>query len=258
MKITPMFLEQDGADDLEKLLRLRAAQGGGRLVEDEEPALLRQGAGNQHHLLLREGETADRRARVQRDVELPEDPAGLLVQRPPPHHLPRPHVVHHEVEHDVLTDAQGGNQRRVHLLVDHLDAEALGLPRGADTHLPAVDEDPACVMRVGAGKHLHEGGFAGAVRAHQGMGNARFGRNVTLRSALTPGKLMEMSCISRVERRAPSRRGIPIPLFLLPVLRSQRVHPGLVEVLGLAPARDDLCQGDHVDRGRSSSSDRSA
>jgi len=53
------------------------------------------------------------------------------------------------------------------MLVDHADAVAVGIARGADDDLLAVDEDLSLVGEVNAREHVHERGFAAAVFAEQ-------------------------------------------------------------------------------------------
>jgi hypothetical protein len=75
-------------------------------------------------------------------------------------------------EIDVLRHRQV--RRQAQLLVDHGDAELLGGQRPGDRDVLAVEADGAPgIGLVGAGQHLHQGRFAGAVLAHQGMDLAR-------------------------------------------------------------------------------------
>ena len=70
-------------------------------------------------------------------------------------------------ENGVFGDGEGGDQHEV--LVDHADAEGDGVGGGGDADGAVVEEDLAGVHLVEAVEDLHEGGFAGAVFAEQGV-----------------------------------------------------------------------------------------
>ena len=55
------------------------------------------------------------------------------------------------------------------MLVDHADAVAVGIARGADDDLLAVDEDLSLVGEIDAGEHIHQRGLAAAVFTQQGQ-----------------------------------------------------------------------------------------
>ena len=55
------------------------------------------------------------------------------------------------------------------MLVDHADAEAKGILRGADNDGLAVNSDLALVWKVDARQHVHERGLAAAIFTQQGQ-----------------------------------------------------------------------------------------
>ena len=68
---------------------------------------------------------------------------------------------------DVLRGAQGGDD--VEMLVDDADSAADCGARGEGFHPAAVEDDFSAVLAHRAAQELHQGRFAGPMRAHQGM-----------------------------------------------------------------------------------------
>ena len=115
------------AHDLEQDLRLALGQRGGRLVEDQHPAIQRQRLGDLDQLLLRDRERAHRRGGI--DVaEASQDLGGAPLQ-PAIIHQQRAAGVGRRHE-DVLGDGDIGAERD--LLVHEADAERLRHGRRGD------------------------------------------------------------------------------------------------------------------------------
>ena len=68
----------EGADDGEEFFNLGAAQGGGRLIHDDQLRFHGKGAGDLHHLLLGHGKVAHQGARVAVKADAMGQNPGLL------------------------------------------------------------------------------------------------------------------------------------------------------------------------------------
>ena len=77
------------------------------------------------------------------------------------------------------------------MLVDHADAVADGILRIANAGFDAVDADLAGIRVIEAIQHLHQGRFAGAVFAQQGMNFARLYIEVNLVGSQHTGKALD-------------------------------------------------------------------
>ena len=94
---------------------------GGRLVEQQQPGVVRHRPGDRHHLPLPAGQHPDRpRGVPQRDAEPVEQPARVLVQRHVGEQVPAALVAEHHVRGDVQVVGQG------QVLPDHADPELRG------------------------------------------------------------------------------------------------------------------------------------
>ena len=159
----------------EHLLGLGDAEGGGRLVEDDDARLLEHGAGDRDGLALAAGEGRDllahrlhgaHRERAQGVGGLPLHAA--LVEGAELRLL--------AAEEHVLHDVEVVAQREV--LVHDLDAEARRIARGVQGDRLAVEADVALVVGLHAGETLDEGRLAGAVVADEGGDLAGVGLEV--------------------------------------------------------------------------------
>ena len=145
-------LEQDG-----HFLR---RQDRGRLVHDDQTRVLQQAAHDLNPLALADGEIADHAVRVQlqavaaRDVD---DTAAQVALR----------QLRRDAERNILGDAQGFEQRE--MLEDHADAFGPCLRGPVRGKGPTAQRHRAGVGPQDAVDNLHQGGFAGAVFAQQGM-----------------------------------------------------------------------------------------
>ena len=173
----------------EQLLGFGVGQGGGGLVEDQEVTGVLNRPGDQHHLLLGQSQAAAGAADVDVHVEPLQHFRGLFADSAVVHEELALHIHDRVVEHDVLCHRQGGDQSHVHLLVHDLDAELLGVGGVAYLDDLPVVEHVAGIGRVGAGQHLHQGGFAGAVGAHDSVDHAGADLEITVGQGLDAGKL---------------------------------------------------------------------
>jgi hypothetical protein len=148
----------DMLEELPDLARLKPRR---RLVENDEPAALAQGAGDLEELLLADGQIP--RPLLHVDVEAPD--VELLAP-----HLPdlgpvdgaeaRAGLV---IQEEILPDRQIGNDRG--LLIDAGDVGA-PLRAGSDIRSrPAGEENLACIRPVQPRKQADQSGLAGAVPA---------------------------------------------------------------------------------------------
>ena len=149
------------------LVGLGRRQHRGRLVEDHEAAFQVELLEDLDLLLLARRQPRHRRIEV--DVE-----RHRGHERGQPRPLLRPaHDDRHVVarHHEVLGHRHARYQREV--LVDHADAERVGVVRRADVSLAAADHDAAGIGLVVADQALHQRALAGAVLAQQRVEAAR-------------------------------------------------------------------------------------
>ncbi len=152
----------------EEALDLDPAEGGGRLVHDEEPRLEGDRLGDLDDLLVGDGQAPGRSARVEVDAQPAEEALRLGVhRRPVDAAAAAEELAPHE---DVLHDREVGEERR--LLVDHRDACVLGVGRRAEVDAVATEQEVAAVAAVHAGDDLDQRRLAGAVLPHQGVDRA--------------------------------------------------------------------------------------
>ena len=154
-------------DDAEQGLYLVGGQGGGRLVQDQHPAIGGNRLGDFDALHLADAELAYLLVGVKAHADLLEqggsifvhlfviddgDKAEQLLQRIP-------------AQENILADGPRGN--RLQFLVNHGDALLQGVHGVADGDRLAVDLDLPFIHFIDAEHTLHQGGFAGAVFSHQ-------------------------------------------------------------------------------------------
>ncbi len=152
-------LGAEPCDDAVQAFGVGGREHRGRLVEDDDPDLLRQGLGDFDHLLVGDREVADRTPRVDGKAQAPEQFSGAAVQR-------RPGYDARQLAHeDVLGDRQVG--REGGFLVNHRDAMLGRDPRAIGRDRRAVDEDRAAVGGDLARQHPHQRRLARAVLAEE-------------------------------------------------------------------------------------------
>ena len=152
-----------GLHDPEQLLDFSGRQRRRRFIEDQEPQVSRQRAGDLDELKLGHRQPGDQRAGFDRDAKSRE-------------RLPRPRdcrlAVHgserrygRRAHADVLGDVQVGKKLRV--LIDGGDARAPRLDRGREADDFAVQRDLARVGLKDAGDDLDQRGLSSAVLADE-------------------------------------------------------------------------------------------
>jgi hypothetical protein len=161
----PDTLAAQIVDHLEQHDLLGVGQRRGRFVEDHRLGVHRQGARDLDHLLVRNGQIADQRLRLEANLQPLQDRPCLLVERGPVH--PAEASTRQFAQIDVLGHAQLVGEAQ--FLVDEHDAHSLGMQRIGHHRGLLADVDRAFVGLVQPAQHLHQGRLAGAVLAHQGM-----------------------------------------------------------------------------------------
>ncbi len=160
------------ADDGEELVCLARGERRGGLVEDEQPGLGQERAGDLDHLHLGDAEVLDRRVgrHVQSDVG--HQPLGSLA-----HHSPVDEAViaGQRLERQVLLDGQVGQE--IELLVHDPDTGLDGLLRIVREVALAVEQHLAAIGLLDAGEHLDQRRLAGTVLTDEGVDLTRAGRS---------------------------------------------------------------------------------
>ena len=145
-----------------QLLDLLDRQNGGRLVQNDDLGTVVEDLDDLQGLLFRYGHVVDLLFGVQLKAEffgdllhlgeavLAQSQTGLLLAHP-----------------DVVGGREHTHQLKV--LMDHADAQTLGILGGVDGDLFAVHQNGALVRLIDAGEHIHQGRFAGAVLAQKGQ-----------------------------------------------------------------------------------------
>ena len=123
-------------DAIEEPLDLPVGQRRRRFVHDEDARVLRERLGDLHHLLLRDAELVDERARVEIQAERVEQAPGLGVHPPVIDGAGQP-AAGLAAEIDVLRDVEIRDERE--LLEDDGDAQLAGVGGRSQPHRRAVD-----------------------------------------------------------------------------------------------------------------------
>ena len=146
-----------------ELFHLLRRQQRGRLVQDERLAALVEGAQDLHPLLHPDRQRADDGVGIDLQpvlvAQLLDPFAGLLAVEDDAGAL--------RAENDVLRDGEAGNEHEV--LVDHGQPGEHGIARVVEADRLAVDADLPLVRVVQPKEDVHQGRFAGAVLAEQGV-----------------------------------------------------------------------------------------
>ena len=138
-----------------------------RFVEDQQPRLFQQHAGQFDELPLADAEAADRRVNVDMQAELLQQAVAAVL------HLA---LGNQSAAHRLAIDEQIGQHRafrkQAEFLIHHADAVLAGGIGAVDGHRLSVEFDDAAVRPDHAGEHLHQRRFAGAVFADHGVDRA--------------------------------------------------------------------------------------
>ena len=163
-------VQRSGATDGgEQLAPFEVRQRGGRFVEDQQPSIDGQGAGEQSHRPLDRAECRGIAADIDLHAEAIEDSGDATAQRCPsdePESLGCPVSEHH-----VLGDGEPGDDCQ--LLMLRGDAMALRVVGVAERTDRAPDRQRPGVRPEGTGDDPDQRRLAGAVLAEQGVHLAR-------------------------------------------------------------------------------------
>lgn len=154
------------SDHRKQALAFVAVERGGRLVEDQKTAVVRQRARQQNLLFLRQRTAVDGALHIELHVELRQGRFRLLTHLPPAEAVSRPGQM---VEHDVLGHRQARHQRHVHFLLHQMNTGFFGIARRANIHRLIVEQDLALIVIVRAAQHRHQRRLACAVGPCQGV-----------------------------------------------------------------------------------------
>ena len=155
-------------EDPEEVGGLRFREAGRGLVEDEDPAVEREGARDLQELPVGRAERAHLVFRTEGQVQLLQQLRSAGAHLPPPQ-APEP-VRLLAPREDVLGD---GEVRKQHLLlVDHADALVEGAAGRRELEPPPLPEHLARIGARDPRQHLHERGLPRPVLAHEGVGLA--------------------------------------------------------------------------------------
>src|SRR6185312_14928836 len=193
-------------DQLEAAVGLADAEGGEGLVEQYELAAPMNEAAQLDRLALAAAQILHRRGdRRDLGADLAQGPLGFLAHGALAQHLEAEDVAvelaaHEEVGDDVhvRTDRQ--------VLIDRLDAQALGGGRAVDDDRLALEQQAAGIGLDGAGDDLHQGGFAGAVVAQQRHDLAGLHREIDVTQGLDGAEALGQAFDGQHRRLAEGSR----------------------------------------------------
>ena len=152
-------------DDVEEGGHLAWFEGGGGLVHDDHAGVAGHRAGQRDHLLGADSQGVQGLVHIHGDAEVAQ--GGLRGAVHPAEVDQAEAGARFAAEEEVAGHAHQRDE--VDLLVDGRDPGVLGLQRGGEADRAAVVAQLAAVGPVHAGEDLDEGGFPGAVLAHQGV-----------------------------------------------------------------------------------------
>ena len=185
----------------EQPLDFRRRQGGGRLVEDDDPRAGEQHAGKLDELLHADRKIAEPRARVDVEPEIVQLFARLP-RHPAPGDEAQP-VDRLHAEEDIFGDGELRRDRK--LLMHHADAGGQRVARGTEMHFAAVDAHLPLIAGVDAGDDLHQRALAGAVLPDETVNLAGVERKIDGAQGLHAAE--RLGYAGEFEERRPHRRG---------------------------------------------------
>ena len=156
-------------DEVQQLFAVLIVERCRRLVEDEQPHVLRKRFRDLDELLLADAELVDRDARRNIEADALHEVDGFLVALFPIH---EPVALAFVAEEHVLHDREIRHERE--LLMDDDDAFFFAVTNRLELARLAVINDVALIrpVRVNARQHVHERRLAGAVLAAERMDRA--------------------------------------------------------------------------------------
>ena len=202
-----MIVCRKASHDSKQHLALEGRQGGGRLIEDDHAARLREGLEDFNHLPLADAQIADRF--VERYGEFAARTANEFF-RLPAKPTPVEPAGHSQTGQDhVLQHREVGRQRG--LLRDQAQTGAQGGARAGKLHRLAIEPDLAGIGRDMSGDHPRKRGFASSVGAAQRVDFAGFELQAGLgqrpgrtKALADPAQLQEAHALVRVQPAVPA------------------------------------------------------
>ena len=170
----------EAPQDAEQQFHLGRRQGRGRLVQDDDAGPGEYDPGDLDQLLQADRQRSDALAGVEVEPEIRQLAARRLPHAAPAYEPARPRRL--LAKKHVLGHGQVGHGRE--FLVHHADAGRDALARRPELHLPASHGHPTTTRPMHARDDLHEGGFAGAVLAHEAVDLALLQREINAAQGL--------------------------------------------------------------------------
>ena len=143
------------------------------------------GLGNFAHLLFRHGQAAHGFLRVDFNPEMGKELFRLVVHSPV---VDENAAFRLPADKNILRDGQMAHH--VQLLVNNDDPGLLRFPGVVEFHLLSLEGDGSGVLCINAGEHLHQGGFSGAIFAHQGMDFPGANLEIDINQRVNAGKAL--------------------------------------------------------------------
>ena len=172
-----------------QFLRFRGAEGSRRLVQNQKITGALYSSGNQHKLLLGQGQFANLLVFVNIDTQPLQCLPGCRTDVLPVYgHLPF-HTGDQLIHHDILCHSLGREQGHIHFLIDDLNAQLLRDTGIAQLHYVSVQQDLSGVAGIRSRQNLHQRGFSRAVGTYHRPDIACFNREVHIRKCFHTGKL---------------------------------------------------------------------
>ncbi|CCJ89348.1 hypothetical protein BN132_1276 [Cronobacter turicensis 564] len=159
-------LRLEASDHREQALAFVLIERRGGFIENQITAVMRERPRQQHMLFFGKRATVDTAIDVHIDIKLRQRRTCAAAGFTPAVAQP---ALAQAVEHNVFRDAQPRHQRGVHFLLHQMNAERLGVARGADVRGFAIQQDLALIVIPGTGEHRHQRRFSGAVRPGKRM-----------------------------------------------------------------------------------------
>ena len=169
---------------LKQLFHFLLVQRGGGLVQNQDLTVHIHCPGNGHHLLHGNGAAAQLLGGYCRNIQGFQELSGPFV-----HLLPVGQGAPGSAYIHILRHRQIGAEGN--FLINRADARVLGILRRADRNrsFVALDKDLTAVLFIDAGKHFDQGGFAGAVFAHQRVDLALSQSKIHILQSLNAGEV---------------------------------------------------------------------
>ena len=158
----PLLLQ--AAHHRKQALTFMLIQRRGGFIQNQKPAMVRQRAGQQNLLFLRQGTAVDGATHIERNIQLGQGLARLLAHCAPAKAQPR---LRQTIQHNVFRNGQAGHQRHIDFLLHQMNAQLFRIPRRANAHRLIIDDNLALIMGVRSAQHRHQRRFPRPVSTGQ-------------------------------------------------------------------------------------------